>query len=144
MIIHTLLLAWLLAAHTSAATLPPTLDLTSNPRTPNKPSADLRAQSNVSAIEGSPWWYCTKVDQWALPRPDPRDCEGVLDYFYIETMGEGGRKKLEFLAPGAKRTTHNQMQWTPRKYTFGSVYSCPNFSRIHPFVHLLNQGISRP
>ena len=137
MIIFSLLLASLLAAHTSAATLPPTLDLTSNPRAPDKPLADLQAQSNISAVGGSPLWYCTNIDQWTLPRPDPHDCEGVLDYFYIETMREGGKKKVEFLAPGAKRATHNMMQWTPRKYTFGSDYPCSKFCEMYPFVHLL-------
>ena len=127
MIIHLLLLAWSLAAHNSAATLPPTLDLTSNPRAPNKPLADLRAQSNISDVEGQPLWYCTKADQWTLPKLEPHDCGGVLDYFYIETMGEGGGKMMEFRAPGAKKVTHNKLQWTPRKYTFGSVYLCPNF-----------------
>ena len=72
-------------------------------------------------------WYCTKVDQWNLPEVESRDCEGVLDYFYIQTMEEGGSKRIEFLAPGAKRITHNMSQWTPRKYTFGSVYPCPYY-----------------
>ena len=58
---------------------------------------------------------------------------GVLDYFYIQTMEEGGKKKLEFLAPGATRKTHDKMQWTPRKYTFGSVYPCPNSWQNTPF-----------
>ena len=122
MIIHLLLLAWSLAAHNSAATLPPTLNLTSNPRAPDKPLADLRAQSNFSDVEGQPLWYCTKVDQWTLPKLEPRDCGGVLDYFYIETMEQGGGKRIEFRAPGSKKMTHNLMQWTPRKYTFGIVY----------------------
>ena len=121
MIIHLFLLAWSLAAHNSAATLPPTLDLTSNPSAPIKPLADLRAQSNVSDVEGQPLWYCTKIDQWTLPKLEPGDCSGVLDYFYIQTMDQGGGKKIEFRAPGGKKMTHNQVQWTPRKYTFGRV-----------------------
>ena len=127
MIVHLLLLVWSLAAHTSAATLPPTLDIISSPRAPDEELADLRAQSNISDVEGQPLWYCTKVDQWALPKLEPHDCRGVLDYFYIETMGEGGGKRIEFRAPGAKKITHSLMQWTPRKYTFGSVYPCPTF-----------------
>ena len=127
MIIHLLLLAWLLAAHTSAATLPPTLDLINNSRDPNKPLADARAQSNISAVEGVLRWYCTKVDRWILPKMDRHDCGGVLEYFYLETMDQGGSKWNEFLAPGAKRTTYDQVEWTPRKYTFGSVYPLSTF-----------------
>ena len=142
MIILPLLLTWLLAAHTSAATLTPTLDLIKNPTASDKSLADLGAQSNISAVEGDPWWYCTKVDRWTLPKLEPHDCEGVLDYFYIQTMDEGGTKRLEFLAPGAKGKTHIQVQRTPRKYIFGSVYPCPNFpaSENHPFVHLPNRS----
>ena len=127
MIIHLLLLAWSLAAHISAATLPPTLDLISNLRDPNKPLADSRVQANTSAVEGVIRWYCTKVDSWILPRMKPHDCGGVLEYFYLETMDQGGTKWNEFLAPGAKKTTHDQVEWTPRKYTFGSAYSLPTF-----------------
>lgn len=126
MIIHPLLLVWWLATQTSGATLPPTLDLTSDPRAPNEPLADLQAQSNISAVQANPKWYCTKVDQWILPRLDPSDCEGVLDYFYIQTMEDGGAKRIEFLAPGAKKITHNMSQWTPRKYTFGSAHPSPD------------------
>ena len=126
MVIHLLLSAWLLAAHTGAATLPPTLDLTSSPRAPDKSLADLQAQSNISAVEGNPWWYCTKVDRWILPRWEQHDCQGALDYFWIKTMEEGGSKRIEFRAPGAKKVTHNQYQWTPRKYIFGSLCPCPN------------------
>ena len=127
MIMELLLLTWSLAALTSAATLPPTLDVTSNSSALDKPLADLRVLSNISAIEGNPWWYCTKVDQWTLPKVDPHDCRGVLEYFFIETMYEGGNKRIEFLTPGAKKKTHSLGQWTPRKYTFGSVYPWPTF-----------------
>ena len=124
MIILPLLLAWLLAALTGAATLPPTLDLTSISTAPDKPLADLRAQSNVSAVGGNPWWFCTRVDRWILPKLISGDCKGVLDYFYIQTMDEGGTKRLEFIAPGTRGKSHIQVQRTPRKYIFGSVYPC--------------------
>lgn len=47
------------------------------------------------------------------------DCEAVLQYFYYETMADGGTKLIEFRSPGATRTTHMKGQKTPRKYTFG-------------------------
>ena len=127
MVIYPLLSAWLLAAHAGAATLPLTLDLTNDLTAPDKPLADLRAQSNISTVEGNPWWYCTEVDRWILPKFEQHDCEGVLEYFYFLTMEEGGNKRIEFRAHGAKKTTHNLVQWTPRKYIFGSLCPCPNF-----------------
>lgn len=113
---HFLFLVGWLAACTSPASRSPTLiHLTS--------TTSLQAQSNSSAVEGDLWpGYCTKFERWSVPKLDPRDCGGVLDWFYIHTMHQGGRKNEEFIASGAKKASLEGTQWTPRKYTFGTVY----------------------
>ena len=121
--LYILLLAASLA-YASAASLPPTLDLTSIPSLPNLTSTYLRPQANRSAVDGDIWlWYCTKMERWSLPKLDSDDCLGALDWFYLENMQDGGTKRKDFVAPGGKKTTYTEMQWTPRKYTFGEVYS---------------------
>lgn len=112
-----LLVAWLTAC-TSAASLSPTLIHLTSP--------SQHAQSNGSTVAGDAWpGYCTKIERWSVPRLDPRDCVGVLDWFYIHTMHAGGSRKEEFIAPGAKKASFEGtqlVQWTPRKYTFGTVH----------------------
>ena len=46
---------------------------------------------------------------------------GVLDYFFMETMHDGGKNLIEFLMPGSKKSLFVKTQWTPRKYTFGRL-----------------------
>ena len=111
-------------ALTLAASLPSTLDITETPRLANLTSyASLQAQGNDSKVNGDIWsWYCTKDMNWSLPKVHPDDCLGVLDYFYIETMHDGGFKIKEFLSPDADKPADLEPQWTPRKYTFGKAY----------------------
>ncbi len=116
-------------AAASAASLPPTLDLIRNPDLSNVISAGSPTLSNNSAVEGDIWsWYCTQVPRWSVPKLEPSDCKGMLEYFYLETMHDGGRKMKNFRAPGSKKSTYLETQWTPRKYTFG---------RVHPSAILL-------
>lgn len=110
-----LLVEWL-AACTSAASRPPTLIHLASTTSP-------QAQSNGSVAEGTPWpGYCTKFERWSVPKLELTDCGGVLDWFYIHTMHEGGSRKEEFIAPGAKTASLEGTVWTPRKYTFGTVH----------------------
>ena len=113
-------------AYTSAALISPTLHFASNQAPSNLTSIISPAQSNSpEAPTGGLWsWYkyCTKIRRWSLPQLELDDCSIVLDYFYLETMEEGGGKIKEFLAPGAKKTTYAETEWTPRKYTFGRAY----------------------
>ena len=104
-------------AYTFAASFPSRINITGNTTPSNLVSTDPRAQSNDSVAENT--WYCTRTERWSLPVVEPDDCSGVLDYFYIETVDMNHRKSKEFRAPGAKKTTHQQTQWTPRKYTYG-------------------------
>ena len=123
MLISCFLLVGWVAAWTSAATLPPTLDLTSDLVLSNLSLTDLRAQSNSSTVEDDLWsWYCTKIDQWMLPKYENEDCRAVLDYFYIQTMDEGGTRRKEFLSTHSRKQTYMETEITPRKYTFGSVF----------------------
>ena len=118
MIPYLILLAGSLAVDSSAASIPPKLDLVSNASPTN-----LQAQSNISTMEHDVWyWHCTTADRWIYPLLEPEDCEGVLDYFYYETMREGGSTRTEFLSPNAKRTSRGEWVKTPRKYTFGTVH----------------------
>lgn len=128
-------------AHASAASIPSTIDIISDPASSNLTSTNRQAQSDASVRNGGIWsWYCTKVQRWSLPELEPDDCLGVLDYFYFETMEDGGRKLKEFRAPGSKKTTYTETEWTPRKYTFGRVYLPPIFSSsIYVFSNRFNQ-----
>ena len=137
-----LLLVASLAAAAAAASLPPpsSLDPISNPNPtldliPN-PNPTLPAEFNSSAaVHGDIWsWYCTTFERWSLPRLKADDCSGALEWFYIHVMHEGGTKREEFIAPGAKKTTYGTTQWTPRKYTFGTGLSLPFPFLIFPSI----------
>lgn len=107
-------------AYTIAASFPSRINFAGNTTLSNLTFTDPRAQSNDSVAESNfNIWYCSKTERWSLPALEPADCSGVLDYFYIETVDATHRKSREFRAPGAKKSTHLQTQWTPRKYTFG-------------------------
>ena len=113
------------AAH--AASIPSSSSISNIPSFVNLTSAREVSQStNRSAIEGDSWeWYCTPIQRWNQPPMEKEDCRGVLDYFYYETMMDGGRGPMEFLSPGAKKTEHAKGQMTPRKYTFGKRHGTP-------------------
>lgn len=118
-------------ASTSAAFIPSTVDFTSTLALSNLTSTNIPARSDTPVVKGElRSWYCTKIGSWSLPKIEPNDCSGVLDYFYIETMEEGGGKLKEFRAPGSKKETVLETEWTPRKYTFGRVYLS---SRLLPY-----------
>lgn len=110
-------------AYTSAASVPSSLDILTKPSLSNMSSDSLTTQLNNSEVTGDVWsWFCTRATAWSLPTVELDDCFGVLDYFFIETMHEGGRTAKEFLAPGAKKASYYDTEITPRKYTFGEMY----------------------
>lgn len=110
-------------ACTSSAFVPSTINITRSSTVSNLTSAHLRSSSHTSVAESNfRMQYCTKIESWSLPKLEPDDCLGVLDYFYLETYDESHRKSKEFRAPGAKKTTHSPPQRTPRKYTFRKAY----------------------
>lgn len=131
MIVHLLLLtASILHARTATASsisnIPSIFNLTSS----DEPSLP----SNRVSAEGDFWkCYCTPSQQWNQPPMQQDDCQGVLEYFYYETMTDGGRKPMEFMSPGAKKTRHMKGQTTPRKYTFGEL---PRDIQLHPISDL--------
>ena len=113
----------------SAATLPSTLDLIRNSELSNARPNGSPDLYNNSMVQGDIWsWYCTQIPRWSVPKLEPSDCKGMLDYFYLETMHDGGRKMKNFRAPGSIKSSYLETQWTPRKYTFG---------RVHPLAILL-------
>lgn len=84
-----------------------------------------------STVEGNGWWYCTPIQPWNQPPMVQDDCQGVLEYFYYETMTDGGTKSMEFMSPGAAKTTHFKLQTTPRKYIFGKRPHTPSSPHFH-------------
>lgn len=135
LILLLFLVIFLLPAH--AATIPSTSGISNipallSPTAPDEPSLS----SNYSTVEGGfQKWFCTGSQAWNQPALELGDCHGMLQYFYHETMADGGRKAMEFLSPGAKRTRHSKGQATPRKYTFGK---CQGYL-LHPVYSNLPQ-----
>ncbi|KAF6224634.1 hypothetical protein HO173_012977 [Letharia columbiana] len=128
------------AAH--AASIPSSSSISNIPSFVNLTSAREVSQStNRSTIEGDSWeWYCTPIQRWNQPPMEKEDCRGVLDYFYYETMMDGGRGSMEFLSPGAKKTEHAKGQMTPRKYTFGTCTLALIIVRDFPIPDMLPGG----
>ena len=107
-------LHFLLSTH--GATIP------SPPSTPSFFNLTLANQISLNGSIAEENWrgsYCSSIWRWNRPRMQQDDCQSVLQYFYYETMADGGTKQIEFRSPDAKRRTHMKVQKTPRKYTFG-------------------------
>ena len=116
-------------AFTNAASVSSIPNISKNSTRSNLTSIHLQAQLETSAV--NVWaWYCTKARNWSLPVPELDDCLGLLDFFWIETWDDQHRKSKEFRAPGAKKTTAVQTQWTPRKYTFRKQFNIKPVSTI--------------
>ncbi len=109
----------------------------SPPSTPSFFNLTLANQINLNGSTVGQFWnsYCTPIRRWNQPRMQQDDCQAVLQYFYHETMADGGKKPIEFRSPGATRTTHMKVQKTPRKYTFGKR---PETSILTSHVRLVN------
>lgn len=122
MIIYFLLLMKFLFPADAATIMPPS-SISNIPTFVNLNSSNQpNPSSNRSTfVDGKDWkWYCTPIPRWNHPPMEQSDCQGVLEYFYYETMTDGGRKSMEFISPGAKKIRHIKGQMTPRKYTFGT------------------------
>ena len=116
MILYFLLLVGSLAC-TGTASILSTTDTTESTALSNLTSLSPQAQDDNLMFRIC---YCTKMERWSLPKLEPNDCLGVLDYFFIETITDRyARKSKEFRAPGAKSISKCPSQKTPRKYTFG-------------------------
>ena len=118
MIIYLLLfITCLLSTH--AATKFPSLNIL-NPISPDGPTTS----TNQSSVQGRlQLGYCTSSDRWNQPAWWQNDCQGVVEYLYHETMGDGGWSGVEFMAAGATRIKRLKRQRTPLRYIFGSWHS---------------------
>ena len=107
-----------------SSSLPPTRHRTSDLSVLNLTSANGTApSSHLDAVDNDIWsWFCTRSPGWSSPALNPDDCTGVLDYFFVEALYDGGKGIMEFRAPGAKVSGDVKTQWTPRKYTFGKHF----------------------
>lgn len=112
-----------LAWTTRAATIPSRMNTIETTALSNLTSAQLQTQSGDNVFRMA---YCTKMSRWSVPKLEPEDCMGMLDYLYIETADSMFHKSKEFRAPGAK-VSHGPPVPTPRKYTFGNHFppQCP-------------------
>ena len=120
-----LFIACLLSTH--AATNSPSLNIL-NPSIPNGPTPSTNQSFTRGDLRQS--YYCTSSDRWNRPAWEQNDCQGVVEYLYHETMGDGGWNGVEFMAPGATRIKRIKRQKTPLRYIFGSWHS--NFFATSP------------
>lgn len=128
MILQFLLLLHLLSsAQAALIPPPPSISITTSLHLLNQTtthSPNLPPNNSTTALDGNKLIksYCTAMPRWNHPVKERDDCEGVLAYFYYETMADGGKRPVEFLSPGAKKVMKMKGQATPRKYTFRTCW----------------------
>lgn len=64
---------------------------------------------------------CTSRYEWFIPSFVQDDCKAALEYLWFQELGSRAKAnpRQEFLAKGARASTHYKRQPTPRKYIFG-------------------------
>lgn len=123
----------LLPTHFFTATITPPSRISNFPTLFNLTSStqpSLSFNQSPTVEGGGCTWYCTSTRPWNDPSMQQDDCQGVLEYFYYETMTDGGRKPREIILPGARKTRHLKGETTPRKYTFSKCHKTLNFRSL--------------